>query len=137
MLMNRQGSAQGKFIMEPHDLGSTRIWWDGSEVSFVRWTDKALVFSWGNVTETAVHMPRGAVVRLMQKGVLQIQGETPEWIELSPLEIEHVPEPDIVQTPAPQVEVKPEPQNPRLSIVARLIRKLGGSTERNVSRVPS
>lgn len=115
--------------MEPQKLEHTRIWWDGSEVSFIRWTDKALVFSWGNVTETAVHMPRGAVVRLLQKGVLHIEGETPEWIQ-APLEIEQPPEPE--PQPAPRIE--PEPQNNRLGIVARLIRKLGGNAD--VSRVP-
>jgi hypothetical protein len=117
---------------------NTRIWWDGSEVSFIRWTEKALVFSWGNVTETAVHMPRGAVVRLLQKGVLQIEGETPDWIHLSPLEFDRSPEPDetLPHPPAPHIEPKPEPQNSRLGVVARLIRKLGGSTEHNISRVP-
>jgi len=56
-LKDRQGSTQRNQAMGPQNFDvNTRIWWDGSEVSFIRWTEKALVFSWGNVTETAVHM---------------------------------------------------------------------------------
>jgi hypothetical protein len=97
--------------MAPENEINTRIWWDGSEVDFIRWTDKALVFSWGNVTETAVQMPRGAVVRLLQKGVLQIEGETPEWIHLSPTEFDRSPEAEatLAHPPAPRAACQPRP----------------------------
>ena len=53
----------------------TRVWWDGNPVQFIRWTEKGLVFNWDDPRETAIHMPRGAVMRLMAKGVLEIEGE--------------------------------------------------------------
>ncbi|MBN1201571.1 MAG: hypothetical protein JXJ20_06925 [Anaerolineae bacterium] len=65
----------------PVQHGKTRVWWDGGEVEFIRWTDKSLVFCWDNTMDTAVHMPRGALVRLIRKGVMQIEGEMPAWIE--------------------------------------------------------
>lgn len=58
----------------------TRVWWDGDEVAFVRWTNCSLVFSWLEPTVTATQMPRGAVIRLMEKGVLYVEGPMPDWI---------------------------------------------------------
>ena len=58
----------------------TQVWWDGGTVDFVRWTEKSLVFCWEGARKTAVHMPRGAVVRLLDKGVLRIEGYQPEWL---------------------------------------------------------
>jgi hypothetical protein len=66
-------------MSETKQIDATRVFWDGGEVAFIRWTEKALVFSWDNQLETAIHMPRGAVLRLMQKGVLQIEGDMPPW----------------------------------------------------------
>ena len=103
--------------LQPHN---TRIWWDGGEVEFIRWTEKALVFQWGDATETAIHMPRGAVMRLMHKGVLQIEGEVPEWIE---------PRNDLLVEPVkPEAPSKETQQREgRLSVIPRLIRKLAGT----------
>ncbi len=97
----------------------TRIWWDNEEVHFVGWTDRALVFHWEDPRETAIHMPRGAVVRLIDKGVLRIEGYIPTWMQ--------------VEKPAPPstpVE-PPAPANSKLSIVQRLIRKLSGDRNPN------
>jgi hypothetical protein len=97
----------------------TRIWWDNEEVRFVGWTEKALVFHWEDPRETAIHMPRGAVVRLMEKGVLRIEGYVPAWMRPAD-------QPPSVPA-APPVEASKTPQlNSRLSAVARLIRKLSG-----------
>ncbi len=65
---------------EPKTVG-TRVWWDGTEVRFIRWTDKALVFNWGSPRETAIHIPRGALTRLQEKGVLRVEGYVPGWLE--------------------------------------------------------
>jgi hypothetical protein len=101
----------------------TRVWWDGEEVRFVGWTEKALVFHWEDPRETAIHMPRGAVVRLMDKGVLRIEGYVPVWM-CSTGQPSTAP---AAPAPAPPVEVSKPPQlNTRLSAVARLIRKLSG-----------
>lgn len=61
----------------------TRVWWEGEEAVFIRWTDQSLVLAWPDATETAVKIPRGAVSRLMGKGVLQIEGNVPPWIRLA------------------------------------------------------
>ena len=95
----------------------TRIWWDNEEVKFVGWTEKALVFHWEDPRETAIHMPRGAVVRLKDKGVLRIEGYMPIWAHSA-----NQPQPT-----APPAEPSKLPQvNNRLNVVARLIRKLSG-----------
>lgn len=126
----------------------TRIWWDDSEVQFIRWSDKSLVFSWGGTTETAVHLSRGAVVRLLQNGVLRIEGSQPEWVHDQPeadrvseyRPVTHQPrrtapyfEPIILDLPPEPVEfVPPVPAAPqeepahRFKLITRLIRKLTG-----------
>jgi hypothetical protein len=97
----------------------TRIWWDNEEVKFVGWTEKALVFHWEDPRETAIHMPRGAVVRLMDKGVLRIEGYKPIWVR-SANQLQPIPA-------APSAEPSKPPQvSDRLNVVARLIRKLSG-----------
>ena len=106
--------------LQPHN---TRIWWDGGEVEFIRWTEKALVFQWGDATETAIHMPRGAVMRLMHKGVLQIEGEVPEWIDSR---ADLLVEPEQPETPLKEIQQR----GGRVSIITRLIRKLAGSDGR-------
>lgn len=63
---------------------ATRVWWEGAEAVFVRWTDQALIFAWQDATETAVKIPRGAVIRLLRKGVLDVEGYVPVWLRLSP-----------------------------------------------------
>jgi len=125
----------------------TRVWWDGGEVEFIRWTDKALVFNWGDPRETAIHMPRGAVMRLMEKGVLRVEGEMPPWTtsrsatsESAQLE-DTQPDQDQPLRHSPAVFRPPaglEKQKPvanRLNIVARLIRKLAGGEERDPAKV--
>lgn len=116
----------------------TRVWWDGGEVLFVRWTDQALVFSWSGVRETAIHMPRGAVVRLLEKGVLYIEGEVPDWMYemqrdwgghmslsvLSPLS-SGAPLNTAVEHPKPRESSHSQPGG-RQSIIKRLINKLAG-----------
>jgi hypothetical protein len=111
----------------------TRVWWDNGEVVFIRWTEKALVFSWGDVRETAVHIPRGAVTRLVQKGVLRVEGEAPTWIQpnFSGAQVVPVsPATPVVPIPAPVEAEKPRSallRSERFSAISRLIRKLAGS----------
>jgi hypothetical protein len=99
---------------------TTRIWWDNEEVKFVGWTEKALVFHWEDPRETAIHMPRGAVMRLMDKGVLRVEGYIPVWLRSEPQ-----PAPVVPAAPPPEPS-KPPQVNPRLNVIARLIRKLSG-----------
>jgi hypothetical protein len=107
---------------------TTRVWWDGNPVQFIRWTEKGLVFNWDDPRETAIHMPRGTVVRLMAKGVLQIEGDAPAWAcdGYKPVVLRQPVETRVVNIP---VE-KPKPVTPKipnkLNIIARLINKLGG-----------
>jgi hypothetical protein len=113
--------------MSPEDH-NTRVWWDGDEVVFIRWTEKSLVFSWNDVTETAIHMPRGAVLRLLQKGVLQVKGEMPTWTHLEPFGSEKSDPSAAQEPPSPTVPSVPEKQQKpeRVSAISKLIRKLGG-----------
>jgi hypothetical protein len=125
----------------------TRIWWDGGEVEFIRWTEKSLVFNWGDPRETAIHMPRGAVMRLMEKGVLRVEGEMPPWTGLQLFDSElhsegmlSTQEPQrqqpVFKSPVPATAVeKQKPLGNRLNIVARLIRKLAGGEERGPAGV--
>lgn len=136
------------------DSQKTRIWWDGSEVEFIRWSEKSLVFSWGDTTETAVHLPRGAVVRLLKKGVLHVEGPLPGWATCPPEDAdcaEYTPrsmsslkayssahfEPITLEQPAPHPESappapvaasadRPEEKSSRFKTITRLIQKLGG-----------
>ena len=115
--------------------GRTRIWWDGNEVEFIRWTDRGVLFNWGDPRETAVHMPRGAVARLLEKGVLRIEGEGPTWSNSGqsqrerPAEIVpvHLAQPE--STPPRVEKLASQPPPNRASIITRLIRKLAGSEE--------
>jgi hypothetical protein len=130
----------------PH---TTRVWWEGEEAVFIRWTEQSLVLAWPDATETAVKIPRGAVTRLVGKGVLQLEGNVPTWARLSLPELarpepEHAPKaqeaagpvgsnehPDRqTATASPQAAKNhlDAPAN-KLSVVARLIRKLTGSSE--------
>jgi hypothetical protein len=126
----------------------TRVWWDEGEVAFIRWTEKSLVFSWGGAMDTAIHMPRGAVVRLLEKGVLHVEGEMPEWVakefksdklEIAPLATPaHVPAP--VDSPATYPDAKEQPPESRpglFSAITRLIRKLGGGEDHDPAEVTS
>ena len=136
----------------------TRVWWEGEEAVFIRWTNQSLVLAWPDAAETAVKIPRGAVTRLMGKGVLQIEGNVPAWVRLSrPESVELKPVPSVPsmghQEAAPAaspassgqqlesgVQAQPAAIAPpqvagdrlnapgnKLSVVARLIRKLTGS----------
>jgi len=142
----------------------TRVWWDGSEVHFIRWSERGLIFNWGDPRETAIHMPRGALMRLMQKGVIRIEGDLPEWLTRQKQNASRAVHPlayynqrtihtnyhaakderkrpsSTPQSASPQSTPQPvRPSQPpaeshalspasKLSIVARLIRKLGGSS---------
>ena len=64
-------------------VDATRVWWEGEEAVFIRWTDQSLVLAWPDATDTAVKIPRGAVTRLVGKGVLQVEGNVPTWVRLS------------------------------------------------------
>ena len=102
---------------------TTRIWWDNEEVKFVGWTEKALVFHWEDPRETLIHMPRGAVMRLMDKGVLRVEGYIPVWLRSEP---QPVPVPVVPAAAPPPEPIKPPQVNPKLNAIARLIRKLAG-----------
>ncbi len=128
----------------------TRLWWDDSEVEFIRWSDKSLVFSWGNTTDTAVHLSRGTVVRLLKNGVLRVEGELPDWAcpvpnaaapaeyhpaihqpnritsHFKPIVLDVPPEPDGVESPLPAVPPRDDGPTGRFRAITRLIRKLGG-----------
>lgn len=120
----------------------TRIWWDGREVNFIRWTNGSLVFAWGNTEETAMHIPRGAVTRLIDRGVLEIEGEMPDWLggklTLEPPKKADAPRPARLSfAPPPGEHAQPAPQTNRRSIVARLLAKLGGDPARAEARSES
>jgi hypothetical protein len=106
---------------------STRIWWDGSLVQFIRWSDKGLVFNWDDPRETAIHMPRGTVMRLMEKGVLRIEGDAPEWTQanIQPVQLDAQRQPSSQLLPKEHTPPAPKIPN-KLNIIARLIHKLGG-----------
>lgn len=71
---------------ETESPDSTRVWWEGTEAVFVRWTEQSLVLAWPDTADTAVKIPRSAVTRLLQKGVLQIEGDLPGWARLPRVE---------------------------------------------------
>jgi hypothetical protein len=108
----------------------TRVWWDNEEVKFIGWTDKALVFQWADPRETAIHMPRGAVVRLVDRGVLHIEGFVPVWMR--PTE-----ETSSLRSTDQTKANKPSQNNSRFSIVTRLIRKLSSDRNPETTRVTS
>lgn len=110
---------------------NTRIWWDGNEVSFIGWTDKALIFNWTNHLDTPVELPRGAVLRLLQKRVLVIRGQVPRWV----LEMLSGPESHLVadgpaRAELPAAQPVPADRKEKITLVSRLIRKLSGGSER-------
>lgn len=130
---------------QPH--ANTRIWWDGREVNFIRWTDGTLVFAWQESDETAMHIPRGAVTRLIDRGVLKVKGDLPQWLDgnltLTPPALEPTHASAVSARPsalpmrrdtAPldpsRLHNRPAPADNRRSIVARLLRKLGGDPDR-------
>ncbi len=110
---------------------NTRVWWDGNEVSFIGWTDRALIFTWNNTHDTAVQLPRGAVLRLVQKGVLVVRGQAPRWVHEmltapAPRPLDDGP----VYAEVPVVQPAPAARSEKLTLVSRLIRKLSGGSER-------
>ncbi|NDJ78195.1 MAG: hypothetical protein GYB65_18245 [Chloroflexi bacterium] len=119
-------------------IKDTRIWWDGGEVEFIRWTPKSLIFSWRDATETAVNMPRGVVARLLEKGVLRIEGEVPEWVDNTRSQLRHSTSAPTMRPSVAPIEAKapPKPQHPSsnpglFSAITRLIRKIGGEPNPN------
>ncbi len=84
----------------------TRVWWDGSEVLLIRWTPQMLVLAWASNDETAFRIPRPAVIRLLSKGVLRMEGDLPDWVsdQLT------VPKPQAAPQPAPQPARQPASQ---------------------------
>lgn len=105
-----------------YGMPATRVWWEDREVAFVRWTDQALVFAWRESDETAMHIPRGAVLRLLDRGVLRIDGDAPAWLyDSRPLQLQRPQRPvQAPKKPAPPKDKK------RFSAIVRLIRKLSG-----------
>lgn len=120
---------------EPDAPAPTRIWWEGEEAVFLRWTEESLVFLWSNSMDTAVKVPRRAVLRLMKKGVLEVEGYAPTWVWGTP-EPKRVMEaaPAVKAPPPPQPltlpEEAPSPKLDKLSVITRLIRKLTGADSR-------
>ena len=107
---------------DDYNAPTTRVWWEDREVAFVRWTNQALVFAWRESDETAMHIPRGAVLRLLDRGVLRIDGEAPAWLyDSRPLQLQQPKQP----APAPK-KAAPQKDKGRFNIIARLIHKLGG-----------
>jgi hypothetical protein len=104
------------------DASATHIRWDDRDVIFVRWTDQALVFVWRDTDETAVHLPRGVVARLVRKGVLHIDGERPPWAKPPNPPSRCTPIPAPPDPPAADPPTRPD----RFRIISRLIRKLSG-----------
>ncbi len=113
---------------------ATRVWWEGAEAVFIRWTDQALVLAWPDATDTAVKIPRGAVLRLMNKGVLHVDGAMPTWVPLTRVEFTETEPKTVPAEKAPaavpvepvKVEARPAKSPDKLNAVARLIRKLTG-----------
>lgn len=119
--------------MAPTRGGQTRIWWNGDEVHFLAWTDRALLFRWNEAVwngRGVIQLPRGATRRLRDKGVLVIEGEVPDWLINMP-PVERRPRSRPLPPPA-HLAPSPEPPPPTLpradlrSIVLRIIRKLTG-----------
>ena len=121
-------------------LHATRVWWEGEEAVFIRWTDQSLVLAWPDAAETAIKIPRGAVTRLVGKGVLQVEGNVPTWARLSRPELtasEPIHAAKAQETAPAERQDQPTAANHpgapanKLSVVARLIRKLtgGGDTQ--------
>ncbi len=117
-------------------FATTRVWWEEREVAFVRWTDQALVFAWRESDETAMHIPRGAVLRLLERGVLRIDGDAPAWLyDSRPLRLQRPQKP----APAPK-KAAPKKDKKRFNAIVRLIRKLSGgdsaTSQRHSSQAP-
>ena len=109
-----------------YNVPSTRVWWEDREVAFVRWTNQALVFAWRESDETAMHIPRGAVLRLLDRGVLRIDGDAPAWLyDSRPLQLRH-PERSAPASQKVAPKAAPQKDKGRFNIIARLIQKLGG-----------
>ena len=102
-----------------YSVPTTRVWWEDREVAFVRWTDQALVFAWRESDETAMHIPRGAVLRLLDRGVLRIDGDAPAWLyDSRPLQLRRPERP----APAPKKaapKAAPQKDRGRFNIIAR------------------
>lgn len=116
-----------------NDQSTTRVYWEGNEVRFIRWTDQGLVFNWDDPRETAINMPRGTVRRLMSKGVLRVEGDMPTWTRANEdtASRRRTPTPPAsrrqgaVPPVRPLSELSEEQKSQRVGILARLIRKLG------------
>gem|GEM_PF-1771978 len=120
---------------DDYHVSTTRVWWEDREVAFVRWTDRSLVFAWRESDETAMHIPRGAVLRLLDRGVLRIDGDAPAWLyDSRPLQLQRpkqaAPEP---KKAAPQGHPK---DKKRFSAIVRLIRKLSGGDGATPAQAP-
>ncbi len=118
--------------MAPKREAQTRIWWNGDEVYFLAWTDHALLFRWNEAVwngRGVIQLPRGATRRLLNKGVLVIEGEMPDWLtEKAPVGCPTRARPVPPPRPIPPPE-RPAPTPPKAdlrSIVLRVIRRLTG-----------
>ena len=112
-----------------------------------------LVLAWASNDETAFRLPRAAALRLLNKGVLRMEGDLPDWIpdqitvpkpaapttqpatpsapSTTPARQRPAARPTIPPAAPPAPEpvaqpAEPAPRNDRFSAIARIIRKLTG-----------
>lgn len=61
----------------------TQVWLGGLPVQFVRWGSRALVYVNIGSESTLSSLRRNTVQRLLQDGVLHIEGYRPDWADLT------------------------------------------------------
>lgn len=59
----------------------TRLIMSNVPVRFIRWTPHGLVYTGIGSEEKLSHLNRGMVRRLVQEGILDIQGYRPVWVD--------------------------------------------------------
>lgn len=62
------------------DSQDTRVWLGGVPVSFVQWMPTGLVYTRVGSTDTAAHLSRSTVKRLIREGMLKFEGYYPDWV---------------------------------------------------------
>ncbi|MBN1200915.1 MAG: hypothetical protein JXJ20_03565 [Anaerolineae bacterium] len=66
----------------------TRMWMSGIEVKFFKWTPNGLIYTRVGSQETMAYLSRNTIHRLLEEGVLRIQGYRPAWAYLDGEEID-------------------------------------------------